>query len=56
MSRFERFMEDVGLTTMRLMRSDAWWRRWCGALLGAFSICLMFPLLVWWQLFGKKPW
>lgn len=55
MSRFERFMEDVGLLTMSLMRSGTWWRRWLGSLLGAASIAIMLPLMAWWVLFGKKP-
>jgi hypothetical protein len=54
-SRFERFMEAVGLLTMSLSRSDDWWRRWLGTLLGALAICTMFPLMLWWMLFGKKP-
>jgi hypothetical protein len=53
---FERFMERVGLTTMSLMRSDPWWRRALGTVLGALAVCAMLPLLAWWQLFGRKPW
>lgn len=55
MSRFERFMESVGLTVMSLMRSPSWWRRWLGIVLGALSVCAMFPLLAWQWLFWKKP-
>ena len=55
MSRFERFMEARGLLTLQLSRSDSWWRRWVGILLGALAVCLMLPIIWAWLLFGQKP-
>lgn len=55
MSRFERVMEAWGLLTMELMRSDAWWRRWLGTVLGILAVVLMGIVMGLWLLFGKKP-
>lgn len=48
-------MEAWGLLTMELMRSDAWWRRWLGTVLGILAVVLMGIVMGLWLLFGKKP-